>query len=88
MTGRVNQVDQEVVLCGRDWDVLEILGVLELGVQGNGSRLDGDTTFLLVSAGIRETGLSSLGGGDDTGTLDERVGKSGLSVIDCSGVCQ
>lgn len=88
MTGRVDQVDQEVVLLGLDRDVLEVLGVLELGVQGDGGRLDRDTTLLLVGSGIREAGLSSLGGRDDTSTLDERVGEGGLSVIDCSGVCQ
>lgn len=32
VTGRVDQVDQEVVLFGLDGDVLEVLGVLELGV--------------------------------------------------------
>ena len=86
MTGRVDQVDQEVVLGGGDGDVLEVLLVLELGVQGDGSRLDSDTTLLLVSSGIGETSLTSLGGRDNTGTLDERVGEGGLSVIDCSGV--
>ena len=83
MTGRVDQVDQEVVLGGGDGDVLEVLLVLELGVQGDGSRLDSDTTLLLVSSGIGETSLTSLGGRDNTGTLDERVGEGGLSVIDC-----
>ena len=86
MTGRVDQVDQEVVLGGGDGDVLEVLLVLELGVQGDGSRLDSDTTLLLVSSGIGETSLTSLGGRDNTGTLDERVGESRLSVIDCGGV--
>jgi hypothetical protein len=82
VTGRIDQVDQEVVLLGLDGNVLEVLGVLELGVQGDGGRLDGDTTLLLVSTGIRETGFSSLGGGDDTSTLDKRVGEGRLSVID------
>lgn len=86
MTGRVDQVDQEVVLGGGNGDVLEVLLVLELGVQGDGSRLDSDTTLLLVSSGIGETSLTSLGGRDNTGTLDERVGEGGLSVIDCGGV--
>ena len=86
VTGGVNQVDQELVLLGGDRDVLEVLLVLELGVQGDGSRLDSDTTLLLVSSGIGETSLTSLGGRDNTGTLDERVGEGGLSVIDCGGV--
>ena len=82
MTRRVNQVDQEVVLLGLDGDVLEILGILEGGVQGDGGRLDGDTTLLLIGASIREAGFSSLGGGDDTGTLNERVGEGRFSVVD------
>jgi hypothetical protein len=86
VTGRIDQVDQEVVPLGLDGDVLEILRVLELGVQGDGGRLDGDTTLLLVSASIRETGLACLGSRDNTGTLDERVGEGGLSVIDCGWV--
>ena len=83
MTGRVDQVDQEVVLGGGNGDVLEVLLVLELGVQGDGSRLDSDTTLLLVSSGIGETSLTSLGGRDNTGALNERVGEGGLSVVDC-----
>ena len=82
MTGRIDQVDQELVLLGLDGDVLEILWVAELGEEGDGGRLDGDTTLLLVGASIGETSLTSLGGGNDTGTLDERVGKGGLAVID------
>lgn len=88
VTGRVDQVDQEVVLGGGDGNVLEVLLVLEGGVQGDGGRLDGDTTLLLVGTGIGETSLTSLGGRDNTGTLDERVGEGGLSVIDCGGVRQ
>jgi len=37
VTRRVNQVDQEVVLGGGDGDILEVLLVLKLGVQGDGS---------------------------------------------------
>ena len=44
-----------------DGDVLEVLGVVELGIQGDGSRLDGDTTLLLVGTSIGETSLTSLG---------------------------
>lgn len=82
MTGRIDQVDQEVVLLGLLWDILQVLWVLQLSVQGDGSGLDGDTTFLLIGTSIRESGLASLCGGNDTGTLDERVGEGGFSVID------
>jgi hypothetical protein len=86
VTGRVDQVDQEVVLLGLDGDVLEVVGVEELGVQGDGGGLDGHTTLLLVGAGIRETRGSSLCGRDNTSTLDKRVGEGGFAVIDYSGV--
>jgi hypothetical protein len=86
VTGRVDQVDQELVLLGLDGDVLEVLLVDEGGVEGDGGRLDSDTTLLLVGTSVGETGLAGLGGRDDTSTLDERVGEGGLSVIDCSGV--
>ena len=61
MTGRVNQIDQELVLLGLDGDVLEVLGVLKLGEEGDGSGLDGDTTLLLVGTSVGETSLTSLG---------------------------
>ena len=86
MTGRIDQVDQEVVLLGLDGNVLKVLGVTKGGVQGDGGRLDRDTTLLLVGTSVGETGLASLGGRDNTGTLDERVGEGGLSVVDYSRV--
>lgn len=61
MTRRVDQVDQELVLLGGDGDVLEILRVLELGEEGDGGGLDGDTTLLLVGTSVGETLLTSLG---------------------------
>jgi hypothetical protein len=88
VTGRVDQVDQELVLLGLLGDVLEVLGVVELGEQRDGGGLDGDTTLLLVCTGIGETGGTGVGGRDDTSTLDERVGEGGLSVVDCGGVGQ
>lgn len=45
VTGRVDQVDQEVGTIGLlTLDVLGILAFGESGVQGDGSRLDRDTT--------------------------------------------
>lgn len=47
MTRGVDQVDQEVVAVGLlSLDVLGVLLLGEGGVQGDGSRLDGDTTCL------------------------------------------
>ena len=61
MTGRVDQVDQELVLLGLDGNVLEILSILKLGEEGDGGGLDGDTTLLLVGTSVGETLLTSLG---------------------------
>lgn len=46
VTGRVDQVDQEVVAVGLlVLDVLDVLRLGESGVQGDGSGLDCDTTY-------------------------------------------
>ena len=95
VTGGIDQVDQETVvflLLSVDFDGLELafsldevqILLVELEEKRDGSRLDGDTTFLLVLTGVSETGLSGLGSGDDTGLGNEGVGKSGFSVIDVS----
>jgi hypothetical protein len=88
VTGRVDQVDQELVLLGLDGNVLDVLGVLQGSEQRDGSGLDGDTTLLLVGTSIGETGGTGVGGRDNTSTLDERVGEGGLAVVDCGGVGQ
>ena len=82
VTGGIDQVDQELGTIDLLGDLLEILLIGELGVEGDGSGLDGDTTVLLIGTGVHVTTLTSLGSGDDTGTLDQGVGKGGLSVID------
>jgi hypothetical protein len=84
VTGRVDQVDQELVLLGGDRDVLKVLLVTKSGVEGDSSGLDGHTTLLLIGTSVGETGRTGVLGGNDTGTLDERVGKGGLSVVDVS----
>ena len=84
--GRVDQVDQEVLAVDllAD-DVLEVLLIGESGVQGDGGRLDGDTTLLLVGSGVGGTSISSLSGGDDTSLSQEGVGQCRLAVILESG---
>lgn len=82
VTGRVNQVYQKVVAFGLLFDVLDVF-LRQLSVQGNGSGLDGDTPILLVLPSVGEALLTSLSGGNDTSSLDERVGQSRFSVIDC-----
>jgi hypothetical protein len=85
VTWRVDQVDKELVLLDLLGDVLEILLLCKLSVQGDGRRLDGDTTFLLVGASIRKPGLAGLCCRDDTSALYEGVGEGGFSVVDCEG---
>ena len=86
VTGGVDKVDQEVVatLGLLTNNVLEVLLISKLAVQGDGSGLDGNTTLLLVGTGIGRTSITSLGGGNDTGLGEERVGKGRLAVIDVS----
>ena len=88
VTRRVDQVDQELVLLGLDGNVLQVIGVLKLGEQGDGSGLNGDTTLLLVGTSISETCGTGVGGRNDTSTLDKRVGESRLAVVDYSGAYQ
>lgn len=85
VSGGVDQVDQELVTLDMLGDILEILLIGKMSVQGDGSGLDGNTSVLLVLTGIGETSLTSLSGRDNTGTLDQRIGQSGLSVIDWRG---
>ncbi|GKT92871.1 elongation factor 2 [Colletotrichum tofieldiae] len=84
VTGGVDQVDEEVGAVGLlASNVLDVLGV-DVVVQGDGSRLDGNATLLLVGTGIRGSRVSGLGGGDDTGLGQKGVGEGRLSVIDVS----
>jgi len=61
VTRRIDQVNQKLVLRGLAGNLLEILLVDKLCEQRDGSGLDGDTTFLLIGAGICESSLTSLG---------------------------
>ena len=53
-----------------------------LEVQGDTGRLDGNATLLLISTGIRETGVTGSLLGDDTSLRHQSIGKGGLAVID------
>ena len=83
VTRRVDQVDQELATVDLLGNLLEVLLLGELGIEGDGSGLDGNTPILFIGTGIHETSFTSLSSRDDTGTLDERVGEGGLSVVDC-----
>ena len=101
VTWRVDQVDQELVAGNLLGDVLQVIFILQLAVQRDGSRLDGNTSILLILTGVGESTiylsavvtafllfvhlrLTSLGGRNDTGTLDKGVGKGRFSVVDVS----
>lgn len=74
VTGRIDQVDQELGTVGLLLDVGNVL-LGELEEHGDGGRLDGDTTLLLIGTGVHSTRVSSLGRGDDTGLGQEGVGE-------------
>lgn len=83
MTGRVNQVDQEVLAVGLlANNVFDVLGVVKMAIQGDGGGLDGDTTLLLVGTSIGCSCITRLCGGNDTGFGKKRVGQGRLAVID------
>jgi len=85
VTRRVNEVDQEILALGLlANDVLDILGIVEVTVQSDGSGLDGNTTLLLVGTSIRGTGITSLCGRDNTGLGQQGIGQGRLAVIDVS----
>lgn len=75
MTGGVDQVDQEVVADGLlALDVLGILRLGEGGVQGDGSRLDGDTTCLgSAHLSLPATLRTGREPGDRTGTRGQNI---------------
>lgn len=82
VTGGIDQVDQELSTIDLLGDFLKILRIWELGIERDGSRLDGDTTVLLIGTSVHVTTFTGLSSRDDTGTLDHGVGQSRLSVID------
>lgn len=75
----MGEVERTVSLLANN--VLDVLLLGESAVEGDGSRLDGDTTLLLVGTSIRGASLTSLAGENNTGLGEERVGQSGLAVI-------
>lgn len=81
MTWRIDEIDQELVSIGFLRDVRNIV-VAHVSVEGDGSRLDGDTTLLLIISGVCEPCLSCSCSRDDTSSLDKGVGKGGFSMVD------
>jgi hypothetical protein len=81
MTRRVNQVDQEIAAISFLGNVLKVFFMLQLSIEGNCGRFDGDAAVLFILTRIRKSGFPGLRGRDDTGTLNQRIGESGLSVV-------
>lgn len=83
VTGGVNEVDQEILAIGLLAENLgDIVVRAKLTVQGDGGRLDGDTTFLFVCTRIGGSSITSLCGGDDTGLGEQGVGEGRLAMVD------
>jgi hypothetical protein len=81
VTWGVDQVDKKLVTDG-------VLGETErfghLEVKRDTSGLDGNTSVLLVLTSISKTNVTGIFLGNDTSSSDERIGQSGLAVIDVS----
>lgn len=72
----------QVLALGNSLFLLEkSIGVV-LEVKRNTSRLNSNTSLLLIGTGIGETSITSGLLGNNTGLGDEAIGKSGLAVID------
>ena len=56
--------------------------LVDLEVHRDSGGLDRDTTLLFVLSRVRETHVSSLCRGNDTGLRYERVRKGGLAMVD------
>lgn len=82
---RVDQVDQELVSNCLLGDIFQVLLVGQMRVQGDGGGLDGNASVLLILTSVCESCFAGLRSGYDTSTLDEGIGKGGLSVVDCKG---
>jgi len=83
VTGGVDQVDEESGSVGLLLDKDKVL-LGDLEEKRDGSRLDSDTSLLLIISGVHEPGVSSLGTSNDTSLGDKGVREGGLSVIDVS----
>merc|ERR1712130_787722 len=80
VTGGIDQVDQET----RHGGVIRTAVLFHLIVERHTSRLDGDASVLLVLTGVGETGLTGLGGTDNSGLTDQRISQGRFTVIDVS----
>lgn len=69
VTGGIDQVDQELVTLGLLLDVSDIV-LVDGEVHGDGGRLDGDTSLLLVISGVGESHVTGLGTSDNTSLGD------------------
>lgn len=85
VTGRIDQVDQELVADGLLWDVLQIFLVGQMGVQRDRGRFDGDTSVLLVLTGVCESAADSRSVWDDENVLRFDLRFTGLRGRDDAG---
>mmetsp|Transcript_10351 Transcript_10351/g.16248 ORF Transcript_10351/g.16248 Transcript_10351/m.16248 type:complete len:840 (-) Transcript_10351:39-2558(-) len=98
VTGRIDQVNKKGVLSdvdvvgttlghllGKSLTLDDLTGLqVVLEKHTDTSRLDGNTTLLLIGTGVGVTGVTGMLGRDNTSLAHKRIGQSGLSVIDVS----
>ena len=81
VTRRVDQVDQELIALSGLLDRRKLI-LVNGEIHRDGSRLDRDTTLLLVVTSVHETHVTSLGVGNNTGLRHQRVSQRRLAVVD------
>lgn len=81
--GGVDEVDQEVLVVGfLVNDIFDIFGVVEVIVQRDSGRFDGNIMFLFIGMSIGGMSIISFCGGDDIGFGEKGVGQGRFVVID------
>mmetsp|Transcript_14448 Transcript_14448/g.20081 ORF Transcript_14448/g.20081 Transcript_14448/m.20081 type:complete len:247 (-) Transcript_14448:97-837(-) len=82
MPRRINQVHQITFSSERvKTSIVRRIKGWKLVIQGDTSRLDGDSSLLLFLVRVSKTTLSSLGSSDHSGFRNQRISQSGLAVI-------
>lgn len=81
VSGRVDQVDQELVTVSLLLDIGNKL-LVQFEVHGDGSGLDGNAALLLIRASVSITSTTFIG--NNTGLGDQSISQSRLAVVDVS----
>lgn len=79
LTWGVDEIDQKL---GVSYTGGQFLFVAHLEIKGDGGGFDCDTALLLILSGGHVPHVTGYFLGNNTSSLDKRVGKCGLSVVD------